>query len=307
MPRRVPLAIAAALLGAATLAGCGSSGGGSTDGASVTVVASFYPLQWVAQQVGGSDVSVSNLTATGAEPHDLELTPRDVASMSDADLVVYLAGFQPAVDDAVRDAGATGFDVAAAADLDLTTDGDDDHEHADEAGTTDFHFWLDPTRLASVGDALAVQLGEVDPDRAATYEANAKRVRTDLEALDQDLTDGLADCRSRDIVTSHSAFGYLAQRYDLVQVGISGLSPNSEPSPADLAAATAFVEDHDVRTIYFETLVSSDIAETIASETGAETAVLDPIEGLTDASKGDDYLEIMRSNLASLQAGQPCP
>lgn len=304
MPSRILALIAA--LATATLVGCGSAGSGSANEVAITVVASFYPLQWVAQEVGGADVAVSNLTAGGTEPHDLELSPRDVAAISDADLVVHLSGFQPAVDDAIDDTGATNFDVGDAADLTRTADDGHDHQGEDDE-VADLHFWLDPTRLAAVGDALAERLGELDPGRAADYEANAAALRADLEALDEEFADGLATCRSRDIVTSHAAFGYLAERYDLVQVGITGLTPNSEPSPADIAEVAAFVEDHDVRTIYFETLVSTDVADTIAVETGAGTAVLDPIEGLTDASEGEDYLQIMRSNLSSLQAGQPCP
>jgi zinc transport system substrate-binding protein len=161
--------------------------------------------------------------------------------------------------------------------------------------------------MASVATALADVLAEADPDNATTYADNAQDAVTNLEALDADLAEGLADCERRDLVTSHRAFGYLADRYDLAQVGIAGLSPSDEPSPADLAALADFVEDNDVNTIYFETLVSPAVAETLASETGTATAVLDPLEGLTDESEGDDYLAVMRSNLASLRAGQPCP
>jgi zinc transport system substrate-binding protein len=305
----------------AGLAGCSNSDGGSTatgetsapptaGRAPVDVVASFYPLQWVTEQVGGEQVSVSSLTPPGAEPHDLELTPADVAAVSDADLVVYLSGFQPAVDDAVEGAQGAAFDAADSAQLTLTytpieaDEGTD--EGADEADATDPHFWLDPRRLADVADALARSLGDLDPADAETFEANAVALRDQLLALDEDYRTALATCASRDLVTSHNAFGYLAERYDLTQVGITGLTPEEEPSPADLAEVTQFVEDHDVHTIYFETLVSPAIAETVASETGASTAVLDPIEGLSEESEGDDYLEIMRSNLANLVAGQSC-
>ncbi|HRW37059.1 MAG TPA: zinc ABC transporter substrate-binding protein [Aquihabitans sp.] len=314
-----PIALLA-LVAALSLAACGSSeGAGGNPDATIQVVASFYPLQWVTERVGGDVVSVRNLTPTGAEPHDLELTPKDVAKIDDADLVVYLSGFQAAVDDAVADTGAPALDAADHADLDLAAT-EDGHDHADEADDhaeeaddhgeeagVDPHFWLDPTRLAKVADAVADRLTELDPDEAATFQANAKDLRSDLDELDADLAAGLADCSSRDLVTSHAAFGYLAQRYDLEQVGISGISPDAEPSPSDLADLADFVEEHDVRTIYFETLVSPAIARTLADETGAETAVLDPIEGLTDDSQGADYLEIMRSNLANLQSGQPCP
>ena len=290
----------------------GTSAGGSgtttaSKGDPISVVASFYPLQWITEQVGGDMVSVKSLTPPGAEPHDLELTPADVAAATEADLVVFLSGFQAAVDDAVAGAEGTVFDAADSADLSLTfTPIEEGEEHADEAGTTDPHFWLDPLRLAGVADALAKTLGEIDTANAATYRKNAEALQSELEALDADFTAGLASCAQKNLVTSHNAFGYLAERYGFEQVGITGLTPEEEPSPADLAAVTEFVTANGVSTIYFETLVSPAIAETVAAETGAATAVLDPIEGLTDESEGDDYLEVMRANLANLKTGQTC-
>ncbi|MBA3283126.1 MAG: zinc ABC transporter substrate-binding protein [Acidimicrobiia bacterium] len=310
--RRCPRLVLTSVLGSlALLAGCGSTDAGSGAGpgsGGLEVEAAFYPLQWLAEQVGGDLVTVSNLTRSGAEPHDLELTPRDVAALADADVVVYVSGFQPALDDAVAESDATAFEAGASAGLDLTyTPIEEGEQHQDEAGSTDPHFWLDPTRLAKVAESFADTLAAEDPDNAETYEKNAQALVADLEELDAELEAGLADCTSKDVVTSHNAFGYLAERYGMEQVGITGLTPEDEPSAAQLAEVTKFVEDNDVRTIYFETLVSPDVAETVADEAGVETAVLDPIEGLTDASQGDDYLEVMRSNLKSLQTGQPCP
>ncbi len=176
----------------------------------------------------------------------------------------------------------------------------------------DPHFWLDPTRLADVADQVAQRLGEDDPDGAERFSANAAALRRDLEALDGELAAGLKDCENRSIVTSHNAFGYLADRFGLTQVGITGLTPDEEPTPADLAAVTRFVEDHDVKTIYYETLVSPAVAKTVAAETGAAIAVLDPIEGLSDASDGSDYLvgdarqPGQPSGRAAMSVMQPC-
>lgn len=310
--------------GTAPATGSASATGSAPAAGSLSVIASFYPLQYAVERVGGDAVTVTNLTKPGGEAHDLELSPKDVAALTDADLVVYLGGFQPAVDDAVAaQAPDTSFDVAPKARLDLEAgdDGHDhgaDHDHADEAhaddkdhagheGTTDPHFWLDPTRLADVADAVAQRLAAVAPQDAATFTANAAALRTDLETLDAELAAGLESCTSRDLVTSHQAFGYLAQRYDLEQVGITGLSPEAEPDAATVARVADFVRANDVRTIYYETLVSPDVARTVAAETGAGTAVLDPLEGLSDASAAQDYLGVMRANLAALRAGQPCP
>jgi zinc transport system substrate-binding protein len=292
---------------AVALAGCGSSSAGKSDDGRLHVVASFYPLQYAAQRVAGNLADVTSLTKPGAEPHDLELTPREVGNVETADLVVYLSGFQPAVDDAVaNEAGHHAFDVKPAAHLDLSYTPIEEGETAD-SDTTDPHFWLDPTRLGSVARALADRLTELDPAHADDFAANATAFDAELSTLDTELHDGLATCQNKDLVTSHNAFGYLAHRYGLAQVGITGLTPEDEPSPHDLAEVTHFVRSHDVRTIYYETLVSPAIAETVARETGATTAVLDPIEGLDAESAGSSYLDVMRSNLASLRKGQPCP
>ncbi len=297
------------LVAAALLAACGNNREGASTEGQLQIKASFYPLAWMAEQVGGVHVEVASLTKPGAEPHDLELTPSDVAELSDADLVVYLGGFQPAVDEAVDEADADKvFDTAAAADLDLTfTPIEEGEEHADESGSVDPHFWLDPTRLAAVAEAFAEKLASVDAENAATYQANATDLVSRLNKLDGELRAGLASCTNKDLVTSHNAFGYLARKYGLTQVGITGLTPEEEPSPADLAAVTDFVRDRKVTTIYFETLVSPDIAKTVAAEAGVGTAVLDPLEGLNDSSDGEDYLEVMASNLANLRKGQDCP
>jgi zinc transport system substrate-binding protein len=295
------------------IASCGddsdAASGQTSSGDVISIEASFYPLQWMAQQVGGSQVEVTSLTKPGAEPHDLELTARDVADIADAGVVVYLAGFQPAVDDAVEQVDETKvYDAAPAAELDLTyTPIEEGEEASDEAGSTDPHFWLDPTRLAAVADDFASYLGDIDPDNADTYRSNATTLGHELAALDAEFRARLGSCANTDLVTSHNAFGYLARRYGLNQVGITGLTPEEEPSPEELASVSDFVKDNDVRTIYFETLVSPAIAQTIAGESGARTDVLDPIEGLNDKSQGNDYLEVMRANLANIEKGQPCP
>jgi len=304
----VALAAASALV----LTACGSSDdtASESDGSGpLDVVAAFYPLELMVEEVGGDRVSVSNLAKPGAEPHDLELTPSDVARVSDADLVVYLEGFQPAVDDAVAsEAPDTSWNAGEYASLDLTyTPIEEGEEATDEAGAVDPHFWLDPTRYADVATALAAGLSDLDPDGAATYEANAQAFVDDLETLDAEWTAGVEVCSNRNLVTSHNAFGYLAQRYDLQQRGITGLTPEDEPTPQALADIAEFGTANDVKTIYFETLVSPAIAETLAAETGAKTAVLDPVEGLSEESEGSDYFEIMRANLVNVRAGQPCP
>jgi zinc transport system substrate-binding protein len=306
--RAALVGVSAVLVGATVLAACGDDGSSRNASGTVRIEASFYPLAWMAEQVGGDHVDVSSVTKPGAEPHDLELTPADVAAVSDADLVVYVHGFQPSLDEAVAEAGRDKvFDAADSADLDLTfTPIEEGKAATDESGSVDPHFWLDPTRLTAVAAAFTDKLAKVDPDHAADYRTNLATFTGKLTDLDGRLRTGLASCANKDLVTSHNAFGYLARRYGLHQVGITGLTPEEEPSPTDLADVTRYVEAHHVRTIYFETLVSPAIAKTVADEAGVATEVLDPIEGLSDASQGKDYLEVMTSNLANLRKGQPC-
>jgi len=289
----------------ALLAGCSGSDAGTgplgSPGNRLKVATSFYPLEYITQRITGDRADVTSLTPPGAEPHDLELTPKDVASLNDAAFVVYLGGFQPAVDDAISSGSGTEgvINVAEAAKLDRTV--------AEEGENgTDPHFWLDPQRLSAVAGLIEQRLAANEQSGAAVYKANLTKLQADLATLDGEFRTGLASCANKDLVTSHQAFGYLAEHYGLTQVGISGLSPEQEPDPATLARVTDFVRTNKVRTIYYETLISPAIARTVASETGARTAVLDPIEGVTDQSQGDDYFAIMRSNLKALQEGQPC-
>ncbi|MFG2058815.1 metal ABC transporter substrate-binding protein [Micromonospora sp. NPDC048930] len=304
---RVLAVATAALLTLGGAAAC-SDGGGGSDPGRVDVVAAFYPLQFLAERIGGDAVTVTNLVKPGAEPHDLELNPRQVGQVSDAGLVVYLAGFQPAVDEAVeQNAGGRAFDVAGVQPLRDAAEGGHQHEgesgHEEESGGKDPHVWLDPTRLATIGDRLAERLGKADPDHAADYTARAKTLHAELARLDADLAQGLKTCQRREIVTSHTAFGYLAARYQLEQVGITGLSPEAEPSPQRLAEVATEAREHDATTIFFETLVSPKVAETVAREVGAKTAVLDPIEG--PPAEGD-YLSAMRTNLQTLRTALDC-
>ncbi len=307
-----PAIAVAASIAVTVLSACGSplaTTGGSGAPAKMAVVASFYPLQLATQQIGGGHVIVTNLTKPGAEPHDVELTPREVASVSRARLVVYERGLQGAVDQAVEaEAGNRALDVAPAANLDLLFQpgiGAPTRISSGNApGTTDPHFWLDPQRYSDVATVIAQRLSKLDPANKADYVNNAKAFQDKLAALTGDFKAGLANCWRKEIVTSHAAFGYLAQRFGLVQIAINGLAPEQEPRASDLAAVSTYAKAHRVTTIYAETLASPAIAQAVAREVGARLATLDPIEGLTTASHGKDYFEVMRSNLTALQAGQ---
>lgn len=311
----------AALVSASALilAGCAafSDDAGGDSGTGGQVAAAFYPLQYVAERVAGEFYDVENLTTPGKEPHDLELTIKETARLSEADLVVFEKGFQPAVDEAV-DQNATGETVDAAEVVELLPpvehegeghEGEPAEEHAEDDGhdhgDLDPHFWQDPARMADLGDAIASTLSDLDPDHKSDYAKNADALRKDLEKLDGEYADGLKSCKRDLVVVSHDAFGYLA-KYGLHLEPIAGLSPDAEPTPAGLADLQGLIDDEGVTTVFYETLVSPKFAETLADDTGAEAAVLDPIEGLTDETANEDYLSLMRSNLAALEKANGC-
>jgi zinc transport system substrate-binding protein len=276
------------------LAGCGAT---PLSGPGTSVVAAFYPFAYVAQRVAGSHATVVNLTAPGAEPHDLELTPQQVAEIAEADVVVYEQGFQPAVDDAV-DQNAQGevIEVTRVASLDPGA----------AAQARDPHIWQDPTKLAAVARAVAGTLERADPKHAPNYRRNAVDLVRDLRALDGLFRRGLAHCQRRTFVTSHAAFAHLAGRYGLRMVPIAGISPDVEPSPARLAQLERLVRNENVTTIFTETLSSPAVAHTLADEVGVRTAVLDPIEGLSAQTAGEDYFSLMRANLSALRQANGC-
>ncbi|MCW2831667.1 MAG: zinc transporter substrate-binding protein [Aeromicrobium sp.] len=306
--KKSPVLLAATLPLVALLAACGST---AKDDGRTSVVASFYPFAFVVEQVGGSFVDVENLTSPGVEPHDLELKPQQVGDVQDADLLVYEKHFQPAVDEAVDQAGRNGDDtIDADALLELLpTQGhaeDEDVEEDDHGDEEDPHTWLDPTNMIAMTKAISTRLAAIDPDHAAAFDDNADRLIADLTDLDDNFSTGLTSCRTRTIVTSHAAFQYLAARYDLTQVPIAGIDPSNEPSPSQLADITQLVRKEKITTIFTEELVSPAIADTIADETGARTATLDPIEGLSDDAQDETYLTIMRTNLATLKKANGC-
>ena len=330
MSKRI-LAAACAAATALALSACTStatSGDTSSKDGKLTVMASFYPLQYLAEKIGGEHVSVTSLTPEGAEPHDLELSPKMVDSLSSADAVVYLAGFQSAVDEAIeQQAPKTVIDVSSAADLieagsDANHPSEDEEEATDEAqsGETeaheheghdhhhdmsaDPHFWLDPTRMAQAATLMGDKLAEADSAHADAYKANAKALAEELNTLSDTLVTKTSNCKVKTFVTAHTAFGYLADRTGLTQVGISGLDPESSPSPARLAEIAQIAKEQGVTTIFTEALIDPKVAQTLADDLGITTAVLDPIESQTDASK--DYTATMNSNIDALTKALDC-
>ncbi|WP_407074321.1 metal ABC transporter substrate-binding protein [Paenibacillus lacisoli] len=306
------------LTGAVLLTGCGNDKSeGKTSGsgeAKLKIETSFYPMYEFTKQVAGDLADVESLIPAGVEPHDWEPSPKDIAKIQDADVFVYNgAGLEGWVDQVLSAADGSSLTVVEASKGQDMMEGTEEEDHeAEEAGHDDHdhggldpHVWLSPVRAVQEVRAIEAALGKADPDNKETYKANADAYAAKLGQLDQEFKSAFAQVKRKDFITQHAAFGYLAKDYGLEQVPIAGLSPEQEPSAEQMAGIVNFAREHKVKTIYFETLVTSKVADTIAKEVGAETAVLNPLEGLTDEEKAQnlDYIGVMKQNLEALKKG----
>ena len=305
---------AATALGLGTLSACSSdsSAADGSSGGKLDVVASFYPMQYLAEQIGGGRVSVTTLTEPGQEPHDLEISAKQTVDLQKADAVLYLKGLQPAVDEAVSQS-ETKSKIDAAALTTLEKHGSTAHSHEgeeepsgeahsdEEASALDPHVWLDPVKYAEIADGVSAAFQKADPAGAAEYKKNTEALTAKLASLNTSFEDGLKKTATKVFFTNHAAFGYLAERYGLTQEAISGLDPESEPSPARIKELQKEAKADGVTTVFYETLVSDKTAKTLAEDANLKTDVLDPLEGITEKSRGTDYVSVMESNLKALK------
>ena len=351
--RRI-VALGAALVLAAGMSACSALKSESSSSASaphtiapgktLTVSTSFYPIQYLAEAIGGPLVKVSTVTPSNVEPHDFELSGKETAELSKADLIAYVPGFQPSLDKAVKEVGSgpTVVDLSKPANLVHHEGVEEEHEHSEEAsagatdtasavataqsseaghddhghaehshaeggedhdGDLDPHFWLDPQRMIAVAETMEASFAKIDPANANDYKAGLDKLKTALTNLDTQYTQDLSSCQRTTFVTSHAAFGYMADRYKLTQASISGIDPETEPSPAEMANIKSVVQSTGVKTIFTEELVSDAPAKAIAAETGAETSVLSPLESKPERG---DYTDAMTSNLERLKSAMVC-
>ncbi|MFD8722260.1 metal ABC transporter substrate-binding protein [Streptomyces sp. NPDC059629] len=307
--RLIPAATAATVtaLGMATLTACGGDATAAQTG-KFDVVASFYPMAFLADRIGGSHVHVTSLTSPGQEPHDLEISPKQIVQLEKSDAVLYLKNLQPSVDDAVAQS-SVGTKVDAASLTTLEQHGNEVGGHAathdtsknEELTGLDPHIWLDPVRYAQVAEGVGKAFEKADPKHAADYKKNTAALVKQLDDLNTQFKDSLANTRTKVFITTHAAFGYLAERYGLTEEAINGLDPESEPSAARVKDLETMARADGVTTVFYETLVSDKTAKTIASDAGLKTDVLDPVEGITAKSRGRDYFAVQEANLKALQ------
>lgn len=318
------------------LSACGSTDSSNSSSSKVEIAASFYPVMWLAQQIGGDAVNVTSVTPTNVEPHDYELSPKDIASLDKKSVLFYVKDFQPSLDDAAENlSNAKAVDLTKSLELvhheglaehehhhgeaegeahDEHHEGEghgehegeahDEHSHShDDADAADPHFWLDPQRMVAAGQAMTDYLVKSDAAHADSYKANFETLKKNLEDLDSSFAKSTTTCQRRTIVTTHTAFGYLTDRYKLKQVSLSGVDPEAEPSPAVLASVKEFIKKDGTTTIFTEELVSPKTAQALASETGVATAVLNPMES---APKSGDYVTEMKANLSEITKALGC-
>lgn len=295
-------------LGIGTLSACSGDTAQAGKTGRFDVVASFYPMAFLAEQIGGGHVHVTSLTSPGQEPHDLEISPKQIAMLQDSDAVLYLKNLQPSVDDAVAQSPVkTKIDAASLTTLEQHGNEVGGHAAAhdshpgEESGGKDPHIWLDPVRYAQVAQGVGTAFEKADPKNAADYKKNTAALVKKLNDLDQQFKDRLAHTRTKVFITTHAAFGYLAERYGLTEEAVNGLDPESEPSAARVKDLETMARTDGVSTVFYETLVSDKTARTIAGDAGLKTDVLDPLEGITAKSRGKDYFSVQEANLKALQ------
>ena len=307
---RLSALVCACTLSLSLLTGCGTQPADTAaDDGRLRVLTSFYPMYDFACKIGGDCIDVTNMVPSGTEPHDWEPSTNDLKNLEKTDVFIYNgADMEPWADDLLVSRSDTLHVVEASENVKLrTTDGEHEHAHEHEDadhhhGDFDPHVWLDPENAKIEMEAIRDALCAADPENSTVFQANYEKYAAELDALDVEFREKLAPLPNRTIVVAHEAFGYLCDAYGLTQVGIEGLSPDSEPDPGRMAEVIDFVRDHSISTIFFEELVSPKVAEAIASETGAQAKMLSPLEGLSDeqAAAGADYFSVMHDNLAAL-------
>ncbi|EKD79640.1 MAG: hypothetical protein ACD_41C00020G0002 [uncultured bacterium] len=258
-----------------------------TDTTQLQVAASFYPLAYMAEQVGGEYVTVTTIVPNGVEPHDFAPTPQDIVAMIEADVLVY---------------NGAGLDNWA------TTESNGQIIFATDDSATDPHVWLDPVLMQDFVQAIADAYSAADPDHQIGYQDKADAVIVQLQNLNNSYQSRLANCELNQVIVAHDAFTYVAERYNIAVLPILGVNPNEAPSAKTLAELSALAKTAGIEYIFFEELTSPKLSETLAAEVGAQTLVLSPLEGLSEEEQaaGEDYFSISEQNLDNLALAMRC-
>jgi zinc transport system substrate-binding protein len=277
----------------------------------IKIITTIFPLMEFSKAVCGERGEVRLLLPPGAEVHTWKPRPSDVIRISSADLFIFIgADLEPWIHDlleSTKNPDLRVLDVSQA--LSLKKESHTQHSHGHSDQTLDPHMWLDFGVDQVIVDKIANVLSEVNPEDSSYFKRNAALYKDKLAKLDEKFKEGLKDCVHRTIILGgHSAFGYLAKRYNLEQISLYGLSPNAKPTPRKLVEVVELAEKYGIKAIYFEIYVSDELAKVMAKEVGAKTSVLNPGANLTkeQLNAGTTFFDIMEANLENLRDGLLC-
>ncbi len=326
----LPLIFASALALSACTSTPNNAASSSAPADKLKVTTSFYPLTYLTEKIGGERVSVTDLTPPGADAHGVELSPKEVAALSESDLVLYVAKLSPAIDDAIKASGVSALNIGDHVSLlpfdklggdphghdghdhatepaghDHDHDGHDHDHHGHDHGTHDPHFWTDPSRMILAADEIAHQLTHLDKAHKDTYEANAQAVKAEIKGLVDELANvNVKQCRTDSFLVSHKAFAYLALESGLHQIGIAGFDPEIEPSPARIREIQELVKEHKIDTVFATSDGEMKTAKAIGQEAGLKVEILDPAATQRDPKM--DYVDVMKHNIKLLRSSMGC-
>lgn len=278
----------------------------------LAVTASIYPLYDFAAKIGGDLIDLTLLTPAGIEPHEWEPSAKDIINLEQSDLVLLNgAGLEHWANDILPTLQNKDLLTVTTTEgiplLEASHDHHDEEEHEEEDDHdhegVDPHVWLNvqyaKQQLLAIKDAFV----QKDPDHKTIYEANYERYAAEFDVLDQQYRETLATVTSKDLVVTHQAFSYLCEAYGLHQIAVEGLSAHSEPDPATMKSIVALMKEHQIRAIFYDDLVSSKVADTIAKETNATVKTLYTLESIRSEQlqANADYLSLMKQNLETLK------
>ncbi len=287
------------------LNGCTTGKPKSSGEDKIKVYASFYPVYFAAEQIGGNRIELYSIIPNGSEPHDYEPSMREIADVESGDIFIYNGvGMEPwaeKLSSNLEKKGIKTLNLSQYVDL-IKVEEDDDHDDHHH-GLYDPHIWLDPINMDKMAHEIMLEFANLDEANENFYKKNYEDFSKRLKDLDLAYSSELEKKNKDTILVSHQAFGYLTRRYGLKQVSVTGITPHEEPSPRTLAKLLDTIKKDDFEFIFLETLASPKVVELLAKEGNLKILELNPIAGLTkeQQEKNEDYFSLMEQNLENLK------
>ncbi len=251
------------------------------------VYASIYPIYDFVKKIGADKIDAYNITSAGTEPHDFEITSKDMADLTKADLFIYNGGGMEQYIDNVKKAVKEIKYIEASSNMSIEG--------------LDPHFWISPLKAKKQMENIKNALSEIDSDNADYYNSNYNFYADKLDRLDNSIKDSLSKIKNTNLVVTHPAFGHFCRAYSLNQVAIA----RDEADPKTMSGIIDFIKNNNVKAVFCEDFSSSNLADSIAKETGVKILTLNPIESLSaeHINSGEDYFSVMEKNIISLTNG----